>query len=477
MTAELCDLDAVALRQMIAKRDISPVELLDSCFGRIEAVNPALNAVIATSYNEALLQARAAEETAGSADNHSPLHGLPILVKDLTDTKGLRTTYGSLCFAEHVPTADATPVSRLRKAGAIIVGKTNTPEFGAGANTKNKLHGATVNPFDTALTCGGSSGGSAVAMACGMAPLATGSDFGGSLRVPASFCSVVGIRPSSGLVPSSSRTLGFSPFWTDGPMARSVADAALCLEALAGYEALDPLSYPASAGFSADTGRPVDLSDTRIGLSADLGFAPIDDGILKTFQDRKSRLAPYFAKLWDVPLDLSEAKEAFRILRAGELVATFGELVKEHGDTIGQNVRANVNDAQKYTLSDAAFAAAAQTRLFQRFQELFQDIDILICPATAVSPFPVAEDHPLQINGRPLDSYFDWYAITWALSLVGCPVVSIPCGRDHNKMPFGIQVAGPRHMDAHVIQVARALEDALLRDGNGRMKPDLTRLR
>jgi amidase len=473
---DLCDCDAVTLRRMISACDISPVELLESCISRINAVNPAVNAVVATCYDQARAEAKTAEAAVRNNVALPPLHGLPILIKDLSDTKGLRTTYGSLCFADHVPDEDSAVVNRLRQAGAIVIGKTNTPEFGVGANTYNKVYGATPNPFDLKLTSGGSSGGSAAALACGMAPLATGSDLGGSLRIPASFCSVVGMRPSPGLVPSTSHTLGFSPLWTDGPIARSVADAAMCLEALAGYDKRDPLSSPTAADFGVHLEDAIDLGGLKVGFSTDLGVAAIDQNITKIFDDRKTQLRQRFAASEDLSLDLSEAADVFRVLRAEDIFASFANLAQTKSDQIGENVRVNLMEAQKLTLADTARAAAAHTLLFRDFQTLFDDIDILICPATAVSPFPVHDNHPQTINGVPLDGYYAWYAITWALSLMGCPIVTLPCGMDHNAMPFGIQIVAGRDQDAFVLQVAFALEHALSIDGPGRITPDISLL-
>lgn len=477
MKMELCDIDAVSLRRMFITGDASPVELLDSCFSRINAVNPAANAVVATCFDRAKEEARVAEAAARNRADLLPLHGLPILIKDLSDTKDLRTTYGSLCFANHTPDEDSTVVKRLRQAGAIVIGKTNTPEFGAGGNTVNDVYGATLNPHNLSLTSGGSSGGSAAAIACGMAPLATGSDFGGSLRIPASFCSVVGIRPSSGLVPSANRTLGYSPLWTDGPMGRLVADAALSLEAMSGYDVLDPCSSPFSKNFEIPLCAPFNLAELKVGFSTDLGVAIIDHDISNIFEDRKSQLRPHFAEIADACLDLSEATDVFRVLRAEDLSASYAGLVHEKSSQIGVNVRMSVMEAQKYSLLDVARAGAMHTRLFRMFQMIFEEIDILICPATAVSPFPVEDGYPREINGTTLEGYYSWYAITWALSLMGCPIVTLPCGLDHNGMPFGIQLIGPRHHDTFVIRAAHALEGILSAAGIGRVVPDIGSLR
>lgn len=475
-TPQLCDLDAVLLRQLIDDREISIVALLESCISRIEAVNPIVNAVVTTCYERARHEARAAEAVLAAGTPVPALHGLPLLVKDLADTEGVKTTYGSLCYQTHVPTVDSASVSLLRKSGAIVLGKTNTPEFGAGANTSNKVFGATCNPFNPKLTSGGSSGGSAVALACGMAPLATGSDLGGSLRIPASFCSVVGMRPSPGRVPSNAHACGFSPLWTDGPMARTVADTALCLGSMSGYQPTDPLSHPIMAEPFNHIDRDVDLSNLRVGFSTDLGVAPIEAGIEAVFEQRKALLRKHFARSNDLSMDLSEAALVFRILRVESLYASYSVLAEQHADLLSDNVMSNIHEAGSLSLKDTAFANAQHTRLFREFQGLFNDHDVLICPATAVSPFPVEDNFPLSINGQPLDGYQAWYAITWALSLMGCPIVTVPCGSDHLGMPFGIQVIGARHEDASVLSVAQALENTLSQSGHGRLLPDLLSL-
>lgn len=462
---------ATTLAKDIAGGKTSPVMAVRDCIDAIERVNDQVNAVVTPNFEDALEQAEAAAERVSSGAPLGPLHGVPVLVKDLMDTAHLRTTYGSLCFADHVPTSDAIIVEKLRKAGAIILGKTNTPEFGAGANTRNMVFGATPNPFDLKLTAGGSSGGSSVALACDMAPLATGSDLGGSLRIPAAYCSVLGMRPSPGIVPSCHYASGFSTLWTDGPMARNVADLALMLSAISGFDRRDPLSSPASA-IEPDA-EPADLTRLRVGFSTALGVASIDRDIAQVFQARKATLSSCFGQSGEADIDLSGATQAFRVLRAQNMYAALGAIVAENADKIGPNVRNNVADAKTLSLADSAEADATQTRIYRRFQAMFDEIDVLICPATSVSPFPLEDNHPTEINGEPLDGYFAWIAITWALSLTGSPVVTLPCGLDHRGLPFGIQVVGPRYADRRVLQVAQALETHLEQSGLGRVKPKM----
>ncbi len=453
-----CDLSAVDARRQIEEGSLSVSALLESCITRIESRNPEVNAVVATCYEDARQQAAEMDKARPTLPELPPLFGLPVLIKDLIETKGLATTYGSLHYKDHIPEFDAAVIKRLRDAGAIILGKTNTPEFGAGANTFNKVFGATRNPHNTDLTSGGSSGGSAVAVACGMAPLAIGSDFGGSLRIPASFCGVVGMRPTPGRVPCSTLAVGHSPLWTEGPMARSVADAALCMTAIEG----DALDDPRAAPLSNKTVLTlIDMGALKVGISADLGLATLEHGIQQTFENVVSALSPCFEKVGPLGVDLSAAPEIFKSIRVMDVYARAYKLGGADCDKLGENVRNNLALAENLTFTQAAKAKAAHTVVFKEFQKLFDTYDILICPSTAVSPFPVGVPFPTEINGGPVVDYVDWYAVTWALSLMGCPIVSVPSGLDHKGMPFGIQIIAPKHQDALAFRAAAAVEAAL----------------
>ncbi len=465
------ELSAVEARRQIGARELTPSALLEACITRIEQRNPLVNAVITTNFYEARRQAKIADTAVQAGEALPPLHGLPVLIKDLSRTKGLRTTFGSRCFEAHVPDHDDIIVERLRAAGAIVLGKTNTPEFGAGANTSNLVFGATGNPYNTTVTSGGSSGGSAAGLASNMAPLASGSDLGGSLRIPASFCGIVGMRPSPGIVPSRSHVSGFSHLWTDGPMARTVEDLTFMLSAISGFDARDPLCSPNLEIEYKDFHAIEDLAHSRIGFSTDLGVAEVDNGIAELFVSRQPIIGKHFKSASVLNVDLSDAAAAFRVLRAQSLYAAYGELAENQPDLIGPNVRNNILEAKSLRLSDTALADAVHTQIYRRFQAIFAEVDYLICPATSVSPFPLEENHPAAINNKPLKEYYAWYAITWALSLVGSPIVTLPCGMDHQGMPFGIQIVGPRHSDAKLLRFARSLESALMRDGLGRTPP------
>jgi Asp-tRNA(Asn)/Glu-tRNA(Gln) amidotransferase A subunit family amidase len=473
---EPCDLSAVAARRLIGQKALSPVELLQSCMERIEATNGALNAFVALDTARARQAAKAAEARQMRGEPLGLLHGLPVGVKDLDATQGLRTTWGSRIFKDHVPEADEPHVRNIRAAGGIIVGKTNTPEFGAGSNTTNAVYGATGNPFDPDKTCGGSSGGSAVALACGMVPLATGSDYGGSIRTPAGFCGVVGFRPSPGLVPCTTRASGFVPLYVLGPMARTVEDAHLLLKAEASLDKRDPYSN-ADAARIPDRLSEADISSMRAAFSADLGCAPLDREIRKVFAKKVASFRPVFRAAHDRDPDLGPVLDVAEVLRGLYCATEHRERLEKHRDLLGRNVIDSTERGLKYTLAEVAWAQTEQTKIYHRFNALFDEADVLICPATAVSPFPHAQLFVDEIDGRKLPTYMSWYAIAYALSLAVPAIVVLPCGRDHLGMPFGIQVVGPNGSDARVLGIALALEKVLARDPEtARPIPDLAKL-
>jgi amidase len=480
---ELCDVGATELRRLLAERAISPVQVVEACLSRVAAVNPGVNAVVTLDEEGALAAAGRAEADFARGNINGPLQGIPVLIKDTQDTAGLRTTYGSPLFANHIPAADQASVARLRAAGAIIFGKTNTPEWAAGGNTRNPVHGATGNPFDPMRSAAGSSGGSAVALACGMAPLASGSDTGGSLRNPAAYAGIVGMRPSYGLVASERRAFGWSNLSTDGPMARSVADVALMLSVMASDDARDPLAYtlPGEAvrgqpqRWSAPS--PVDLKTIRVAFTEDFGFAPTERAIRRIFRKRVERLAPLVAECREGSPDCAGADDAFAVLRAALFLAQHGKTFQERPDMLGPNVRANVEEGLRYRLEDYARAAAAQTRIYRAFQAFFQDCDVLVSPAITLSPRPWSELYPAEIDGVPTSSYFHWLALAYGVTLAGHPALSLPLGLDESGLPFGLQIVGPRGGDAILLSVAAALEAAFAGDAElCRPIPDLLRL-
>jgi Asp-tRNA(Asn)/Glu-tRNA(Gln) amidotransferase A subunit family amidase len=458
--------------------------LLESCLRRIREVNHAVNAMVALDEDRARAAAREAEAAVMRGDKLPPLHGLPIGIKDLEETKGLRTTWGSPIFADHVPTRDEAMVANLRRAGAIVLGKTNTPEFGAGANTRNVVYGATGNPFDPTRSAAGSSGGSAVALATGMVPIASGSDTGGSLRNPAAFNGIVGFRPSPGLVPAERRGLGWSNLPVLGPMARTAADCALLLSAMADDDAVDPLAYtlPGRAVRRGDPDlfppRRLDLSTLRVAATPDFGFAPTERHIREVFAGRVAALTPFFGRVEEAAPDCRDADEAFEILRAAAFLNAHLEKVRKRPQDVGPNVRANVEEGLRYTLEDYARAAAAQTRIYRAWQGFFAQHDLIVSPAITISPRSWQELYPAEIDGQPTRTYFHWLALAYAVTLVGHPAISIPLGVDRAGMPFGLQIVGPRGGDALVLAVAAAIEEAVAGDpALRRPVPDLAQLR
>jgi Asp-tRNA(Asn)/Glu-tRNA(Gln) amidotransferase A subunit family amidase len=474
---ELCDSSAVELRLMIGAKEISPVELLDSCIARTEAVDGTVNAMVTRDFERARKTAKGAEQAVMAGQALGALHGLPIGIKDLNATEGLRTTQGSLLYKDHVPEADERMVAALRAAGAIVFGKTNTPEFGAGANTKNRVFGVTGNPFDLSRTCGGSSGGSAAALATGMVPLATGSDLGGSLRTPAGFCGVVGIRPTPGTVPSETRAVGLSPLSVQGPMGRSVADAALLLSAQAAHDRRDPYSHALDPALLRGPTQ-VDLSSLKVGFTEDLGVAAVDDGVRKVFRARMARIAPLFGTCKTRDPDLGPAHEIFETLRGVLFVAAHKERLERHRDRLGPNVIDNTERGLRYNLADVAWAHVEQAKTYRRFLALMAEVDVLIAPVCSVPPFPHDQLYVDEINGKKMDTYMRWLAISYGVTLTTHPVVALPCGRDGLGLPFGIQVIGRMGGDARLIDIAHSLETAMAAEPDlARPLPDLEKLK
>ena len=473
---EACDLDAVEARRLIGQKSLSVAELTESCIRRIEEVDPAVNAMVARDFSRARAAAAACDVAVARGDALGPLHGLPLGVKDLDDVAGLRTTYGSPLYRDHVPARDLGVVARCRAAGAIVLGKTNTPEWGAGANTRNAVYGATGNPFDPVRSAAGSSGGSAVALATGMVPIATGSDMGGSLRNPAAFCGIVGFRPSPGLVPAEQRGLGWSPLSVLGPMARTVPDLCLLLSAMAADDGRDPLS---GAG-----PRPpavpavVDLAGLRVALTPDFGMAPTERAVAATFVEKTSLFRHVFAVAEEASPDCHGTDEVFEVLRATAALAAHGARVRDTPDQVGPNVHRDVAYGTTLSAADVAEAMAKQTVLYRRWQAFMDRYDVILAPSVTITPRPWTELYPAEIDGKPTRTYFHWLALAYAVTIVGHPAVSLPVGLDAAGMPFGLQVVGRRGGDAAVLAVAAALERLLAGDPRtARPQPGLAALR
>jgi amidase len=466
---EPCDLSAVEARRLIGRRSLSPTALLQSCARRIEATNRFVNAIVTIDLDTAHKRAAAIEKALMRGEEIGVLAGLPIGVKDLQATAGLKTTSGSLLFKDHVPERDELSVANVRNAGGLILAKTNTPEFGTGGNTVNRVYGPTRNPFDVAKTCGGSSGGSAVALALGQVPLATGTDYGGSIRTPAAFCGVVGFRPSPGVVPRDSADPGL--FRVTGPMARTVADAYLLLRAQLGDEnSCGHRRIPAEL-------RGADLSKLRVAVSTDLGCAPVEHNIAGVFTRRVALFRHVFSEVQERAPDFRNVHEVFEILRGIDYVAAHGERLQRSRALLDRHVIDNTQRGLQFSQDDLNRAQAEQIAFCERFHAFFKEVDVLICPAASVSPFPLSQLCVEEINGKRMSTYMSWLALVYAPTMALACAATLPCGVDHMGLPFGIQVIGPNGSDARVLQIAHALEQVLSQhEATSRPLPDMSKL-
>ncbi|WP_306132417.1 amidase [Roseivivax marinus] len=457
------DLGAVEARALIGRRALSSEELARACIARVEAVDHAVNALVARDFDRVIEGARAADAAQARGEPLGPLHGLPVAIKDMNDVAGLPTTFGSEIFAKNVPTRDDRLVAGLRAAGALPLGKTNNPEWSAGANTRNRVYGVTANPHDVTRNCGGSSGGSAVALACGYAPLASGSDLGGSLRTPAAYCGVVGFRPSAGVVPGPARATALLPQPTSGPMARSVADAALMLSVMAAPDGDDPFTPVLDGRTPWEPGdfavlQPRDLSALRVATTEDFGFAPVERATREAFRAGVSVLSPAFGLLEERTPDCRGADRIFSVLRATMFLATHAKFVDETPGLVGPNVTDNVNEGRGYSAADVAEALVLQGEYHRRWRAFFETCDVLIAPAVSVTPRDWHEFWPRRIDDIETESYYHWLAMAYAATIPGHPAITVPCGRDANGMPFGLQIIGKRHGDAELLSVAAGIE-------------------
>jgi Asp-tRNA(Asn)/Glu-tRNA(Gln) amidotransferase A subunit family amidase len=475
--SEPCELTAVEARALIGRGELSPVELLDSCLARIDAVDPAVNAMVTRAderaKREALDAADAVATAARGGQPLPPLHGLPVGIKDLQATEGIVTTFGAEAFADNVPIEDAGIVSKVRAAGGIVVGKTNIPERSIGANTVNRLFGATGNPFDVDKTCGGSSGGSAVALAAGMVPLATGSDHGGSLRIPACYTGVVGHRATPGTVAFEERTIPQTFYSVQGPMGRTVADVGLLLSVIAGRSRRDPMSFPVDNAAFASL-DPVDLRNVRVGITEDLGGVLVSEAIRAVFKRRVDVIADLVGACVEVDVDLRPASEIDWLLRSDVFVAQYHRESESWDERFNPNIRRTYESALATPMADIAKARRTQMDLYQAFQSVYDDVDVVICPGVSVSPFPWRQLYPLEVDGAPVDNYMAWLALTAAITVVGHPVTALPCGLDDVGMPFGLQLIGPTYDDHRLLSIAASLEAVFAASPSTRRpEPDL----
>lgn len=445
---------AVAVRQ----RRISSRELLDLHLDRIAERNGELNAVVSLDADRARAGATAADEYLASGAEPGSLHGLPFAVKDTHAAAGWRTTYGSTLYADHVAEADDLIVERVRRAGVVLIGKTNTPEFAAGSHTFNRVFGTTRNPVDPSRSAGGSSGGAACALASGMTPLADGSDMGGSLRNPASFCGVVGMRPSLGRVPEWPNPNQWETTSVGGPLARNVGDLALLLSVLAGP---DP-RVPNALGDAGSTFAPPvsgSLRGLRVAWSLDLGGAfAVDTEVATVIEEAGRLMARHGARTFGAWPTLTSADETFRTLRAWHFQACFGRLLEEHPEAFKQSLADNIRAGASLTGADVAEAYARRTTLAEIMRQFFESYDVLVLPTSQVPPFPADQEYPTSINGEPMATYLDWMRSAYFVTVTGCPAISVPAGTTSAGLPVGVQIVAPHGADRRLLEVAAAFE-------------------
>jgi amidase len=455
----LCFRSATDLAADIRARDLSVREVVQAHVDQIERVNPRVNAICTFLPDEALEQAAEADAALASGEEPGPLYGLPVAIKDLVPTAGIRTTFGSRIYRDFVPERDALIVERFRAAGAIVVGKTNTPEFGAGSQTFNEVFGETLNPYDVERTCGGSSGGAAVALATGMVPIADGSDLGGSLRNPASFCNVVGFRPSPGRVPTWPTLHAWGPLSVQGPMARSVADVALMLTALAGPDPRAPIANPQPAErFAASLER--DFRGVRIAWSRNLGRYPVDPVVTATVDGQRHVFETLGCDVEDADPDVTGADEIFQVLRAWSFANLRHDDLEQHRDLMKDTVIWNTERGLALSGPDVADAETRRTELYHRVRTFLEDYEFLVLPVVPVPPFPVGQRWVNEINGIAMETYIDWMALCYAITITGLPAISVPCGFTDDGLPIGVQIVGRHQADFEVLQLAHAFEAA-----------------
>ena len=461
VASELCFVTAAELARLIRNRDVSCEEVMRVHIAQIERVNPKVNAIITFLPEQALAAARAADARLARGDAPSataaPLYGLPVAHKDLAVTKGIRTTFGSPIYKDFVPQTDALIVERLKAAGALTLGKTNTPELGAGSQTFNSVFGATRNPYDASKTCGGSSGGAAVALACGMLPIADGSDLGGSLRNPASFCNVAGFRPSAGRVPSWPAFDAWYPLSVVGPMARTVRDLVLQLQAIAGPDARAPLSIEEPAAVFA---RPLerDFRGVRMAWSRDLGGVPVDPRVTAVLDAQRGVFEALGMIVEDADPDLSGADEVFKTLRAHHFELSYGRLLETNRHQLKDTVIWNIEQGRRLTGPDVGRAEVMRTELYHRVRAFTERYEFLAAPVAQVLPFDVNEPWVRAINGQSMQTYVDWMRSCYFITVTGSPAISIPCGFSTEKLPVGLQIVGRPRSDFAVLQLAHAFE-------------------
>ncbi len=455
----VCFMSAVEMAGLIRAKKLSAREALAAHLTQIERVNPKVNAIVTLVADLAKAAAANADERQARGERLGPLHGLPVAHKDLLDTRGIRTTFGSPLYKDNVPTEDDIVVERMRRAGAITIGKTNTPEFGSGSQTFNTVFGATHNPYDLTKTCGGSSGGAAVALACGLVPVASGSDTGGSLRNPAAFCNVVGFRPSPGRVPNPKAPFAWWMLSTSGCLGRSVADLAFALSTIAGPDSRAPLSINEPGERLA---RPLNRSFTgvRVAWYKDLGGVPFDPRVRAVVDRHRKTFESLGCIVDQAEPDFAPAEVAFSVLRAWNTANSYGERFRAHPEAFKDTLTGEIEEGLRLTGTDVARAETAHGQLWRRFQAFLDKYEYFVLPTTQVPPFDVNTPYPAGIAGVKFDNYIDWMKSCWYISATGNPAASVPAGFTPDGLPVGIQIVGRHQQDFSVLQLAHAFEQA-----------------
>ena len=469
MNDDLCFLSAVEMAAQIRAGRLSARELMAAHLARIDAVNPQVNAIVTLHAEQAMAAALAADEAQARGEPLGPLHGLPVVHKDLIMTRGMRTTYGSRVHEDYVPTRSALLVERQQAAGAISIGKTNTPEFGAGSQTFNAVFGATRNPYDLGKTCGGSSGGSAVALATGMAPLADGTDMGGSLRCPANYCNVVGMRPSVGRVPDFPSQNGWSNLSVHGPMARTVADLALHLSVMAGHDARDPMAI-SQGGEQFRAPLESDLRGKRIAFSMDLGGLPVDPQVTKVLAAQRKVFEDLGCIVEEDCPDFRDAHDIFMALRAYAFELHYGAIMDRHPGVLKDTIVWNIEAGRKLSAAQLARAEKLRTALFMRMHRFMEKYDFLVAPVNQVPPFDIDQPYVDEIAGVKMDNYIDWMRSCYYITATTHPAMSVPAGFTEQGLPVGLQIIGRHQGELALLQMAHAFEAA---NGAGRRRPAL----
>ena len=476
MPRDLCFTPAIELSRLYRARKVSPLEVMQAVLERIDRVNPLVNAIVTLTRETALAEARRATAalTRRSA-TLGPLHGIPVGIKDVTPTKGLRTTFGSKLFEDHVPAEDAAVVERLKAAGAIVLGKTNTPEFAFGPNTVNEVFGATRNPWNLALSSGGSSGGSAVALATGMCPLAHGTDLGGSLRGPAALCGVVGFRTTPGLIPRYPEVLAWDSYSVEGPMSRTIADTALLLSVMAGpADPRSPMNYAADTKpFLAAVRRP-SVKGSRIAWTPDLGgLVTVDPEIGAACEQASGVFRRLGARVERASPDMRDVPEIVALTRGFLMVARHAEKVERWRDQLQAGLVENTSQGLGLTSRDVARGELLRTQLWHRVRAFFETRDLWLTPTTAVPAFPIELPHAMEIGGKAAGKTLQRSYLTYAFSVLGLPAISVPCGFTRQGLPIGLQIVGRARDEATVLRAAAAFEAA--QPWAHRMPPVITR--